>query len=81
MFLRGFHGSHFPLQVEHAETFGRNDCLVDSVMRCLMSTGFMKQNLTVWERSTIAWQVRQYLREQHLTSWSGNDYLSHDLSY
>ena len=53
------------LEVMHADTFQRNDCLIDSVVQSLMHAGFILPSLSFIDRNVIAWQARQYLRERN----------------
>ena len=36
------------LEVMHADTFQRSDCLIDSVVQCLMHAGFLLPSLSFW---------------------------------
>jgi len=65
------------LQVMHADTFFRNDCLIDSLLQSLMHANLVRSSLRTSERDNIAVRVRQHLRHLHLTG-PGHDYLSHD---
>ena len=65
------------LEVMHADTFQRNDCLIDSIVQSLMHAGFILPSLSFMDRNVIAWQARQYLRERNLTDRFNAEYLSH----
>ena len=65
------------LEVMHADTFQRNDCLIDSVLQSLMHAGFLLPSFSFMDRNVTAWQARQYLRERDLTDWLSFDYLRH----
>ena len=50
------------LQVMHADTFFRNDCLIDSLLQSLMHANLVRSTLSTGERDSIAVRVRQHLR-------------------
>ena len=66
------------LEVMHADTFYRNDCLIDSILQSLMHADLVRHSVSNDERSNIAVRVRQYLREKNCTHLVLCDYLSHD---
>ena len=65
------------MQVMHADTFLRNDCLIDSLLQSLMHANLVRSSLSTGERDVMAVRVRQHLRHLILTG-PGYDYLSHD---
>ena len=66
------------LQVMHADTFSRNDCLTDSLLQSLMHANLVRTTLSTGERDCIALRVvREHLCHMNRTG-PGCDYLSHD---
>ena len=67
------------IHVIDAETFGRNDCLIDSIMQSLLHSDFLRSSVTVDVRDEIASSVRQHLQDNGLTRNDDFDHLSHDV--
>ena len=67
------------LHVIDADTFGRNDCLIDSIMQSLLHSGFLRSSVTLDVRDEIASSVRQHLQDNGLTRNDDFDYLRHDV--
>ena len=65
------------LQVRHADTFLRNDCLIDSLLQSLIHVNLVHSTVNANHRDSIAVRVRQHLRDLNRTG-PGFDYLSHD---
>ncbi|MDP7647737.1 MAG: hypothetical protein QGH82_06700, partial [Candidatus Woesearchaeota archaeon] len=65
--------------VRSAETFGRNDCLIDSILQGLQHARMFREPLTFDERKDIAARVRSFLRSNNHTRSDIDDYLSHDV--
>ena len=65
------------LEVMHADTFLRNDCLIDSLLQSLMHSKLVLPTVNAHQRDSIAVRVRQHLRDLNRTG-PGFDYLSHD---
>ena len=66
------------LQVSHSETYGRNDCLIDSVLQSLSSAGLMRSDMPAAERNSIAARVRKYLEDRGETRRGAYEFLGHD---
>ena len=65
--------------VRPAETFGRNDCLIDSIIQGLQHARMFREPLTFDERKDIAGRVRAFLRKNNYTRSDIDEYLAHDL--
>ncbi len=65
--------------VRSAETFGRNDCLIDSILQGLQHASLFREPLTFDERKDIAARVRSFLRDNNYTRSDIDEYLSHDV--
>ena len=65
------------LQVMPADTFLRNDCLIDSMLQSLMHANLIHSTVSSEQRNAITRRVRQHLRDRGRTG-VGYDYLSHD---
>ena len=66
------------MDVRPSLTFGRNDCLIDSVLLSLQASGHMIPSLNMQQRNMTCVLVRDRLREAQLTSDAMDDYLSHE---
>ena len=66
------------MHVQSSNTFGRNDCLIDSVLLCLTSSGHIASSLYMQQRNMTCVRVRDDLRSLQLTSATSDEYLSHD---
>ena len=66
------------MDVRPSNTFGRNDCLIDSVLLSLQASGHMIPSLNMQQRNMTCVRVRDRLREAQLTSDAMYDYLSHE---
>ena len=64
--------------VQASNTFGRNDCLIDSVLLSLQASGYITASLNMQQRNMTCVRVRDALRAEQLTSESSDDYLSHE---
>ena len=66
------------MDVQVSNTFGRNDCLIDSVLLSLQASGHISASLNMQQRNMTCVRVRDRLREEQLTSQSIDAYLSHE---
>ena len=66
------------MDVRPCNTFGRNDCLIDSILLSLQASGHIIASLDMQQRNMTCVQIRDRLREDRLTSVSMDDYLSHE---
>ena len=66
------------MQVQKSHTFGRNDCLIDSVLLSLQASGHIIASLNLQQRNMAAVQVRDTLPQVRLTDATMDAYLSHD---
>ena len=66
------------MPVMESQTFGRNDCLIDSIMQSLQNSGCISRSLLGIHRDEIALSVRTHLQLNRLTASDDFEYLSHD---
>ena len=67
------------LQRNLSETFGRNNCLVDSLLLALRYAGCIRQDISFEERREACAAARWHLVQHHGVDARNDDYLSHDL--
>ena len=66
------------MRVMESQTFGRNDCLIDSILQSLQYSGSIHSEMTADYRNDIAHSVRLHLENIGVTTKDAFDYLSHD---
>ena len=66
------------MHVQPSNTFGRNDCLIGSVLLSLQASGHVVSALNIQQRNMTCVHVRDELRQLQLTSATTDAYLSHE---
>ena len=51
------------MPVMESQTFGRNACLIDSILQSLQNSGCIRRTLTGFHRNDIARSVRTHLQQ------------------
>jgi len=67
------------LQRSPSETFGHNNCLVDSLLLSMQHAGYARHDITFEERRAAAAAARWHLVQEHGLPAAGDPYLAHDM--